>query len=539
MEKKTFFTRQVPLAIATGVLLFLASPGLGIPPVTAFFGLLPLLFALQEVQNTGRALLLGLIAGMVWYMPLLHWITIVLGTYGYMPLSLTILVLFLLAFYMSCYTALFTAIVFKWRRRTGGLLFFAPLLWVGLDYLRSFLFTGFPWQDLGYSQYKNTWLIQVADLGGHHAVTWFLVLCNCLLFSLLHFVPGRRQADGSPLSRSKKRSCFIAVALLLAVAGYNSWRLPDMERKDADSKTVPVAVIQGNIEQDQKWLPSTKLSTVMAYLKLSADALSQQPKSLLIWPETALPFSAEGHPYTNRIIIPFLKKHQTQLLTGTPYHRYDNDSQRMLLYNRALLLGTDVADAPHYDKQHLVPFGEYIPFRSLLPAVSPVVQTMMDFMPGLHQVPIACRNIRIGVLICFESIFPELARQHAIKGAQLLVNMTNDAWFGKSLAPAQHFSMGVFRAVENRRSFARAANTGISGFVDPAGRIMKVSPIFKATYLTASLPIVNEQTFFMIAGWAFAPGCLALAILLVAGRLGLPSLKESLDKRKHHEHRYR
>lgn len=538
MTKKTFIFRQIPLAIASGLLLFLASPGLGIPPVTAFFGLLPLLFALQSAKSTGRALLLGLLAGLAWYLPLLHWITIVLGTYGYMPLALTLLALFLLAFYMSCYTALFAALTFRWRRKTGGLLFFAPLFWVGLDYLRSFLFTGFPWMDLGYSQYKDTWLIQVADLGGHYAVTWLLVLCNCLLFSLYILVTARHQAEKSG-NRFLKRSCLVALALLLAAAGYNSWRLPDMAKETAASKTVPVAVVQGNIAEDQKWLPTTKLSTVQTYLRLSVAALARQPKSILVWPETALPFSAEGNPYTEQIILPFLKKHRTQLLAGTPYHRYDYKKHRLLLFNRAVLLGTGAANPPYYDKQHLVPFGEYIPFRSLLTDVSPLVHTMMDFMPGRHTAPITCRNIRIGVLICFESIFPELARQHAVNGAQLLVNMTNDAWFGRSIAPYQNFSMTVFRAVENRRSLARAANTGISGFVYPTGRIIATTPLFKEAYLTASLPIANEQTFFMTAGWAFAPACLALAFLLLAWRVGLPALQESLDKRKHHEHRHR
>lgn len=526
MKNKTSFFRQILLAVATGILLFLASPGLGLPPVTAFFGLLPLLFALEKARTASRAALLGLLAGLCWYIPLLHWITIVLGTYAYMPRSLTFCALFLLALYMSCYPALFAAFTFRWRQRRGGFLFFAPLLWVGLDYLRSFLFSGFPWQDLGYTQYKNTWFIQVADLGGHYAVTWLLVLCNCLLFSVSYPALARRRHNREiPFSRTGRTSWITAICILLAVAGYNSWRLADIGTKAMQSKSMPVAVVQASIAQDLKWRPETKQQTVQAYLRLSADALAARPGSLLIWPETALPFTAEGHPITRLEIVPFLKKHKTQLLTGAPFHRYDRALQREVLYNRALLLGTDAAVPPHYDKQHLVPFGEYIPFRRLLPAVSPVVETMMDFMPGQQPEPISCRNIRIGVLICFESIFPELARQDVVNGAGLLVNMTNDAWFGKSIAPDQHFSMAVLRAVENRRSLARAANTGISGFIDPTGRIVEMSPVFKEAYLTASLPIVTEQTFFMTAGWAFAPACLVLSILLLALRRGLPAGK--------------
>jgi apolipoprotein N-acyltransferase len=179
-----------------------------------------------------------------------------------------------------------------------------------------------------------------------------------------------------------------------------------------------------------------------------------------------------------------------------------------------------------YDKQHLVPFGEYIPFREYLPFVGPLVESMGDFTPGSTQRPLACQTAGIGVLICFESIFPDLSRKWTENGANMLVNITNDAWFGRSSAPWQHFSMAVFRAVETRRSLARAANTGVSGFVDPVGRISASLPLFETGYSTDDLPICSEQTFFVRYGYYFPVFCIIGVILTVLNLLRTASRKK-------------
>jgi len=517
MTRKNRFPIQVLLAITSGLLLFLASPGLHTRGICAFFGLVPLFLAMRQTQRASHAALLGLIAGLFWYIPLLYWIVIVLGTYGYMPLFLTLSALFLLALYMSIYLSVWGVLCWRWGIADKNLLFFAPTLWVGLDYLRSFLFTGFPWQDLAYSQYQNTWLLQSADLVGHHGISFLLVFCNMLLVRCW-FEVSRLSGKAAGSQGRSLRPLLPAVFLILAVIGYNSFRMLEMKEKLATSRHETVTVIQGNIEQGQKWRPESLLSTVKTYTDLTRLAARRKKAALVVWPETAIPFYPVNHPLARNLIFPLLKKYDLSVLTGAPYHYYNPERGKEILYNRALLLDSTGATNQSYDKQHLVPFGEYIPLRAILPAFSPVVQTMMDFSSGQNLSPISCRNIRIGVLICFESIFPDLARRQVKNGAQLLVNMTNDAWFGRSIAPAQHFSMAVLRSVENRRSLARAANTGISGFIDPLGRIIETSAIFESSTLTASLPILNGRTFFVDYGFYFAPGCLLFSLLLLLSR---------------------
>jgi apolipoprotein N-acyltransferase len=182
--------------------------------------------------------------------------------------------------------------------------------------------------------------------------------------------------------------------------------------------------------------------------------------------------------------------------------------------------------AGRYDKQHLVPFGEYIPLRTILPLPGPLVETMGDFSLGNSVAPLSCGKAQLGVLICFESIFPDLARREVDAGATLLVNITNDAWFGRSSAPWQHLAMAVLRAVENRRSLARAANTGISGFIDPAGRTQKLSPLFVPYAASARLPLLTGKTVFGRFGHNLPLACLLL--------LGPATALVVLKKRQRH-----
>jgi len=515
MTAETPSKHHLLLALSSGILLFFASPGLSLRGVTAFFALVPLFFALRQVGNAKSGFFLGLLTGLCWYVPLLYWIVIVLGTYGYMPFYFTLPALFLLALYMSLYPAVFSALLCRPQRRHMELALLAPILWVALDFLRSFLFTGFPWQDLGYSQYLNTWFIQAADLGGHYGITFVLLLANVLFF---HLAASFRRQTGRNPAFGRPRPATVAACLLLFLlfAAYNSWRWVRLDAALQKAPRQPVAVIQPNIEQDQKWRPELLLSTVQTLVKLTEEVAPEIRNGLAVWPETALPFYPPHNPLTEEFILPLLQRFDLCLLTGSPYRTIDLHNGREELFNRALLLEKNGDATQSYDKQHLVPFGEYIPLRALLPFFAPVVETMMDFSSGVNQVPISCGKLKIGVLICFESIFPELARRQVAKGATLLVNMTNDAWFGRSLAPDQHFSMSVLRAVENRRSLARSANTGISGFIDPLGRIVASSSIFEQASLAAGLPVYAGRTFFVERGFYFAPGCLLLTTLLLA-----------------------
>jgi len=492
------------LALLSSALLLLASPGESATlPLAAWFALTPLLYRLAG-HSPRQAALLGLICGLAYYGPLLRWIIIVLATYGEVPLALAGLALFFLTCYMSCYLALF-AFLCAWVSKKIPLLVAAPILWVSLDLIRSMLFTGFPWFDLGYTQHSIPHLIQIADLTGHHGVSFLIVLTNALIVALACFF----FKSGTP---HNFRGITAALILLGLAFSYNFWRLDAVSKEIAGSERTVVAVAQGNFPQNQKWLPAFQEETVATYLRLSREAIARNKPQLVVWPETALPFYPFEHPLFLRLQTELTAPEQVWLLTGAPHRERVTGSEQINYFNSAFLLTPLGAVSGRYDKQHLVPFGEYIPFRSVLAFASPVVETLGDFSSGNADTPLSCQKSRIGVLICFESIFPELSRKQAANGANLLINITNDAWFGKSGAPWQHLSMAVFRAVETRKSLVRAANTGISAFIDPLGRMQAESELFSQYAGSESVVLLEGKSGYVRLGHLFPWACLLLSL---------------------------
>lgn len=493
-------------------MLFLSSPGPIGSGLWAWFALIPLLVVCQKVTPR-QAAIFGLFCGLLYHTLLLYWIVIVLGTYGHLAWWISFPALLLLSLYMSLYTAVFGAICCKFFK-VVPLILLAPVTWVALDYIRSILFTGFPWQDLGYSQYLFPLVNQHVDLFGHHGVTFLIVMVNSMFAALLVIYSRKRFNNRPKVITSVLPVCLI----ILLISSYNIYRYQQIEQIAAQSSTMVVTVVQGNISQDKKWLPQFQQQTVEIYIALSKQAIKEQPASLLVWPETALPFYPLTHPLFAEIIERLVKPHQVGLLVGAPYRTESADSQ-IHYFNKAFLLSAAGLVVGSYSKQHLVPFGEYIPFRRFLTFATPLVETMGDFTAGSSAKPLVYNNKQLGVIICFESIFPDLARKQVAYGAAMLVNITNDAWFGRSSAPLQHLSKSVLRATENRRSLARSANTGISGFIDPLGQIIKSSALFEPAFVTAEIPLLTEETFFVRYGHHFDLLCLlALLLIFIFGR---------------------
>ena len=499
---------QISAALLSGCLLFAASPGFaGLAPV-AWLALVPLLAAISKRSTSPRqAALLGLISGLAYYPLLLYWITIVLGRYGNLPLWLSIPALLLLSLYMSFYLAGFAALSCHLQRRYS-LIWIAPTIWVALDFLRGWLFTGFPWFDLAYTQFQTPLLIQIADITGHHGVSFMIVMVNTLIFHA--FGNYRKRQTSKSGSDFASRT---AILLVLTILSYNLIKFNLVEKQLAASETFGVAVIQGNINQDQKWLPKFQHQTLGKYLELSSQIIERQKPALIVWPETALPFYLSESGLLKDITSLAASRQGLTVMTGAPHREKSRDTAATKYFNSAFFVDANGLRAERYDKQHLVPFGEYVPLKKLLPFLAPLVETVADFTPGTTKQPVPCQNIRVGVLICFESIFPTLARQQTKAGSGLLVNLTNDAWYGRSSAPWQHLSMAVFRAVENRRSLARAANTGVSGFIDPLGRRHELSSLFEDFTGYYDLPIVNIKSVFTFYGGHLA-GLLCLIITI-------------------------
>jgi apolipoprotein N-acyltransferase len=295
------------------------------------------------------------------------------------------------------------------------------------------------------------------------------------------------------------------------------------------ARTLSIGVVQPNVEQAQKWDVAFRQETMERYDRLTAELGGDL--DLIVWPEAATPFVFEMEPQYRLLVTDIARRAGAPLLFGSPALRRYPDGKPFLL-NSAYLLATDGQILGRYDKQHLVPFGEYIPFHhSLLFFLDKLVEGIGDFEAGPGSTllmykprekapPMAAAatvpdiHVKFGVVICYEVIFPNLVRQFAANGADFMVTITNDAWFGPSSAPYQHFGMVVFRAVENRVAFARAANTGISGFIDPYGHVSQQSSIFTQETLKQTISVGHQQTFYAQYGDLFAYACAILTALL-------------------------
>ena len=507
-------------AAATALLLALGMPGLiGWWPLL-FAALVPLLWMVPRLPPM-RAACMGLFCGLLYNIALIYWIVIVLGRYGGLPPWISVPGMALLALYMAGYLAMFCLLlscILRSSPSTGSSLFrlilAAPLLWVGLDYLRSVLFSGFPWMDIGYGFYRHPLLIQAADLGGHHLVTFCILLINSLLAALLY----RRAVRTEPTAVSLRCIAAAGCLLLVCVAAYSVLRFGQVGSDLHKWPRAEISVIQGNISQDQKWTPAVKEQTVKTYLALSRKAAAGRDVDLIVWPETALPLYPQQDPLMSRV-LDFVRRQQVMLLTGAPYFVVNTqkqvDGKAIDYYNSGLLINTSGRLAGRYNKQHLVPYGEYVPLRSYLPFLEPLVVSVGDFTAGTSSEPLLAGKIRAGVLICFESIFPSIARREVQAGSNLLINLTNDAWYGRSSAPHQSLAMSVYRAVETRRSLVRAANTGISGFVEPTGTLRAQTELFVPAALTETVALQEEQTIFVRGGYWFGPFCLAMIGVLL------------------------
>jgi apolipoprotein N-acyltransferase len=505
--------RPLVQAGLSGLLLALAFPGgPGIWPLVAV-ALVPLISAVRQA-GARRAFVLGLAAGLVHFLLLLYWIVIVLGHYGGLPWYLAVPALVLLALYMALYVGAFAAgarIILLAMPGTAAL-WLLPALWVGLDWLRGWLFSGFPWMDPGYALAGQPELIQAADLFGHHGLTYLLVLVNTLPVLLAN--AGRDGGD-----RRLALAGPVALVLILAAA-YSVMRWQLVEERMGKAERMTIGVVQGNISQDQKWSPDNQERTVATYIDQTASLFAggdgDSRPVLVVWPETALPF----YP-SNSMFVEDLQQLNTRfdmaLLTGAPWFEVvDAGRKDFDFFNSALLIAPTGQFLDRYSKSHLVPFGEYVPLKPLFPFLAPLVEAVGDFSPGAIEKPMVWRQARIGVLICFESIFPDIATQWVEKGANVLVNLTNDAWYGKSSAPYHSLAMTIMRSVETRRSTVRAANTGISGIIDPLGRVVLRSGLFEPWAAAGDVALLEGQTPWVKGGRFFAPLCGLVAALAVA-----------------------
>jgi len=502
-------------AIASGLLLTASFPDLGYSWI-AWFALFPLLFTAGNLCPR-HALLVGFIAGFSHYTTLIYWLISTMSDYGHVPVPICIILLFLLSGYLSLYIALFTFTLSRFRPVNASYLLLVPVLWVALEYLRTFLFTGFPWELLGHSQYNILPIIQLSDITGVYGISFLIALVNAAVLLTGLFLTGKDK-HGSPLisKTTAFTSMGITILCLSLVIFYGYFRINKMDHLKSVAKKKKIAVVQGNVDQSLKWEASFQLETIDKYLRLSFASGKDKPE-LIVWPETATPFYFL-HRYEKKLssmVQQGIKQAGVWFLIGSPANVVENETE--LYLNSAYLMDPEGREVGRYDKVHLVPYGEYIPLRKLFPFVDKLVYGIGDFSSGKKGTTVSWNDVKLGVQICFEVIFPGLSRAAVKNGADILINITNDAWFGRTAAPYQHLSMTIFRAVENRKALVRCANTGISCFVGPSGRIFSPTPLYSDEVVTREVPVMKtEPTLYTRYGDFFAILCTVTAFLLLS-----------------------
>lgn len=481
----------------------------------AFVALVPLFYSVERARDPGEAFRLGIFTGVLFYTANLYWLNHAMILYGGLPWLAGFSLLLLLSLYVSLYLGAFC---FLWVRLGSqnplGRIVLAGVLWVSLEFARTYLLTGFPWAFLAYTQFGNLPLLQIASLGGMYGISLLLVWTNAALASAIRPAAGRWKQMGMGFLFS---GLALAVALVYGKA--------ELARPQAGSRFT-VGVLQGDIDQWVKWETAYQRTTMETYRQLAERAADQGAK-LIVWPETAVPFVLGADPEAQAVLKDLARSTGSYLLVGSPDIRPGSAPR---YYNSAFLVTPEKGIVQKYDKIHLVPFGEYVPMRKILFFVDKMVRGAVgDFQAGIDYTLFRIPQAQFGVTISYEVYFPAQVRRYFRDGADFLVNITNDAWYGRSAAPYQHIAMAVFRAVENGAYVVRAANTGISAIIDPWGRVLKESGIFVPAVVTGEIRGRSRQTFYSRYGDLLAGVCLAV-VAIFGGRKFWPSLVRLLQK---------
>jgi apolipoprotein N-acyltransferase len=452
-----------------------------------------------------KAFRAGVLMGVPYFFGTQYWVYHSINHFGGVSLLASLAIALLLALYMSLFTGIF-GVLFSWKINKTHLpaLLLAPVFWVVLEFLRSYALTGFPWSSLGYSQYKFHRIIQFADITGVYGISFLVVAVNGALADIFITIKKRRDMPLFHLWPTYVGACLLCVAFSSALV-YGHGRLGE-ERPGLGIK---VSVVQGNIRQDLKWDRSYQTEVFDIYKSLSSLANIQQP-SLIIWPESAVPFYYGLDREFTEELVRFQRTLGTRLLFGAVTVKGEKR-----LANSAVMLDPDGSESYSYDKIHLVPFGEYVPLGKLLFFVNKVAEGIGDYVPGKDYLRAVTPFGEFGTLICYEVIFPGLTRKFFKDGGDFIVTITNDAWFGRTPGPYQHFSFASLRAVENRKPVVRAANTGISGYIDSNGRIKKSTSLFERTVLTEEIKTDSTRTFYSSYGDLFSYLCIVITVILL------------------------
>lgn len=493
---------RIAMAVLSGILLVVIQPPVSLYPI-AYISLVPLFHSLKR-SDIRHNFIMGFFAGITAHLGQIYWIVIAMNRYGGLDIYTSITVMLLLVLYLAVYVGMFTASSFFLNDKLSVPFFVsAPFIWVLLEYVRGVLFTGFPWSFLAHSQHGFLTLIQAASITGTYFLSFLIVAANCILYGLFT-VFCRRRTNGH-----KHKAGFIVYTIIIIAFFVASCVYGHMRLKTPYEGNLKAVIVQGNIKQDVKWDESFKIGTMNKYLMKTSE--SGRGADIVVWPETAMPFVFDDEKHINVFIREAPVVLQTSLLFGTV------SRDRLGKYrNSAYFIDSNGSQAGVYSKVHLVPFGEYTPLVAYLPFLLKFTAAGGDFAPGESHSPIDTPLGKIGMLICYEGTFPKITVETVKKGAEVLVNLTNDAWYDRTSAPYQHLVFYIFRAIEADRYVLRAANTGISTIIDPRGRIRQQTGLFEEDIISGTFSLKNDKTPYVIYGDYFillSFVCLLLACL--------------------------
>lgn len=467
----------------------------------AWFGLIPLLFAI-EGMHPGQSFRTGLMFGFLFSLFVLFWIVFL-----QIEANIKLLIVFgLLVLFL--YIGLYFGVALAITKRIG--IWFLPLVITALEFVRGIGELGFPWLSLGYSQARYPLFIQQASIYGVYGISFWLVLLNVAIYKALR----RRTYMGIAL----------ATLIFMLPVFYGLFRMDNV-----GDKTVSVGIVQPNIDPNLKFSRELRFKTFERLIYLSTQCVRAsieqygESPSLIVWPETATPVFLKSPGKYQDLVKRLVDRLRVPILTGTAIY----EPQSHEIFNGAVLIEPDKDIEQEYRKIYLVPFGEHIPFDRQIAFLRNVDFGEGDYTPGKTPTVFRTPQFTFACLICFESIFPELSRRFVNNGAEVLVNITNDGWFGKISGPQQHNDMAILRSVENGVVLLRSANTGISMIVDGYGRVLSEKPLFVEETIVSAVTISSITTVYRRIGDIIPMICLVLTTVMLVINYFTPPQQKS------------
>ena len=473
------------LSIASGVLFAASFPDLGIGWLI-FVAFLPLLIAVTRAKDGGKAFLYGWVSQLTAWLIMVPWVIRVMSHYGGLPYAVGVALFVAMATILGMYGGLFAWVVYRIRPQSIGGWLLVPMAWAAVEFLRTYFLTGFPWNLVATAIVDYTSLIQISRFAGPYFVGVLILLPATIA---TYLITTRTRGIPAVLAVS-------ATAIVYFVWWGTGLVASRLVVRPTGAVPVVAALLQPNISQEMRWDPESLLQIFQRMMTMTQRAIDDGA-SIVVWPESTVPLSYSVTEAYREAIESISRQHGVDIILGSVA---EDRARPGHLWNAAFLVSAG-RTVGHYDKMKLVPFGEYVPLRKMLFFAEKLVRAVGDFQFGMSDRPLQGRFL-YGPAICYEVVFPQVTRAQVRNGAEVLVTITNDAWYDGTAAPRQHLDQARLRAIEGDRYLLRAATTGISALIDPAGTIVEEIPMGRDGIIMASFqPRTGLTPYVRFGDW--------------------------------------